>query len=100
MKKIPPMHPGELLLEDFLKPMGITPNALAIAIGVPANRIQLIVRGQRAITADTALRLSRYFGLTEGYWLNAQARFDLLVARDALAPELARIQPRPMASAG
>lgn len=100
MKKISPMHPGELLLEEFLKPMGITPNALAIAIGVPANRIQLIVRGQRAITADTALRLSRYLGLTEGYWLNAQARYDLLVAREAIAQDLARIEPRTKASAG
>ena len=95
--KLKPMHPGELLREEFLEPLGITPHALAIAIGVPATRIHAIVRERRGITADTALRLARYLGLSEGYWLNAQARYDLLVARDALGPELARIQPRQSA---
>ncbi len=92
--KVAPTHPGEILALDFLQPMGITANALAIAIGVPANRLQAIAKGRRAITADTALRLSRYFGLSEGYWVNLQARYDMLVAREALADDLAHIRPR------
>lgn len=76
-------HPGEILHEDFLIPMGITKNGLATAIGVPASRIGEIVRGTRSITADTDIRLSRYFGTSEGYWLRLQARHDLLQARRA-----------------
>jgi antitoxin HigA-1 len=96
-EKLTPVHPGELLREEFLEPLGITPHALAIAIGVPATRIHAIVRERRGITADTALRLSRYLGLSESYWLNVQARYDLLMAREALGAELARIQPRQTA---
>ncbi|MDY8110278.1 HigA family addiction module antitoxin [Fulvimarina sp. 2208YS6-2-32] len=75
------VHPGEILLEDFLEPMGLTKNALATAIGVPATRIGDLTRGRRAITADTDLRLSRYFGTSEGYWLRLQNAFDLEEAR-------------------
>lgn len=98
-EKIAPTHPGEVLALDYLEPMGITANALAMAIGVPANRIQAIVKGQRAITADTALRLARYFGTSEPYWQNLQARYDLLTAREAIAADLERIRPREAASA-
>lgn len=73
----PPIHPGELLAEEFMDPMGITPYALAKGIGVDQMRIHKIIKGERSITADTALRLSRYFGMSEGYWLNAQSHYDL-----------------------
>jgi addiction module HigA family antidote len=83
-KKIaPPVHPGEILLEEFLKPMGISQYRLAKDIGVPTRRINEIVHGQRAISADTALRLSRYFGLTEPFWLNLQMSYDLELEEDA-----------------
>ncbi|EWG99068.1 HigA family addiction module antitoxin [Halomonas sp. BC04] len=75
------MHPGEILLEDFIEPMGLTKNALATAIGVPATRIGEIARGKRAITADTDLRLSRFLGTSEGYWLRLQNAYDLEEAR-------------------
>lgn len=93
-----PTHPGELLWFEFLEPMGLSANALAIAIRVPANRIQAIVKGRRAISADTALRLSRYFGLSEEYWMRAQFRYDLQVARRTLADELTLIRPRSPAA--
>lgn len=80
---LPLVHPGEILMDDFLEPMGITKNALATAIGVPASRIGEIVRGARSITADTDLRLSRYFGTSEGFWLRLQIEHDLMQARDS-----------------
>ena len=88
-----PVHPGEILSEEFLGPMSVSQYQLAKSIGVPALRISQIVRGKRAVTADTALRLSKYFGLNDSYWLRLQARFDEQVAKQQLAPELARIEP-------
>jgi addiction module HigA family antidote len=93
MRKLPPITPGEILLEEFLKPLGISRYRLAKEIGVPAQRIGEIVAGKRAITADTDLRLCRFFGLSNGYWLRAQAAYDTEVAQDALAKTLARIKP-------
>ena len=93
MREIPPIHPGEILLEEFLKPMGLSQYALAKAIGVSPRRINEIVHGTRSITADTDLRLCRYFGLSEGYWLRGQARYDTEIAKDALAGVLEKIQP-------
>jgi addiction module HigA family antidote len=92
-EKLKPVSPGELLLEEFLLPMGITRYRLAKEIGVPAQRIGEIVAGRRAITADTDLRLCRFFGLSNGYWLRAQAAYDTEVAEDALADQLERIKP-------
>ena len=92
-KLLAPIHPGEILLEEFLKPMGITQYRLAKEIGVPAQRIGDIVAGKRAITADTDLRMCRFFGLSDGYWLRGQARFDTETAKDSLAAELAKIKP-------
>jgi addiction module HigA family antidote len=93
MRKLKPVTPGELLLEEFLKPMGITRYRLAKEIGVPAQRIGDIVAGKRVITADTDLRLCRFFGLSNGYWLRAQAAHDTEVAERALGRRLARIKP-------
>jgi addiction module HigA family antidote len=87
-KKFAPVHPGEILLEEFLKPMGISQYRLASDIGVHPRRINEIVHGNRTITADTALRLSRYFGLSERFWLNLQARYDLEVEKDRLEGRL------------
>lgn len=92
-KLLPPIHPGEILFKEFLKPMGITQYRLAKEIGVPAQRIGDIVAGKRGITADTDLRLCRFFGLSEGYWLRGQARYDTEVAKDALQAKLAKIKP-------
>ena len=83
-KKIAPIHPGEVLMEDFLLPLGISQYRLAKDISVPARRINEIVHGNRSVTADTALRLSRYFKLSERFWLNLQARFDLETEKDRL----------------
>ncbi len=88
-----PIHPGEILFEEFFGPMNVSQYQLAKSIGVPALRISQIVRGKRAVTADTALRLSKYFGLNDSYWLRLQARFDEQVAKQELARELARIEP-------
>ena len=93
MRKLKPITPGDLLLEEFLKPMGISQYRLAKEIGVPAQRIGEIVAGKRAITAATDLRLCRFFGLSNGYWLRAQAMYDTEVAERALGSELARIKP-------
>ena len=93
MRKLKPVTPGEILLEDFLRPMGITQYRLAKEIGVPAQRIGEIVAGKRAITADTDLRLSRFFGLSNGYWLRAQATHDTEVAERALGSKLEKIKP-------
>ncbi len=87
-KKFAPTHPGEILLEEFLKPLGISQYRLAQDIGVHPRRINEIVHGQRAVSADTALRLSRYFGLSERFWLNLQARYDLEVEKDRLEGRL------------
>lgn len=86
--KSPPIHPGEVLLTEFLQPMQLSQYALAKAIGVPARRINEIVLGRRSITPDTALRLSRYFGLSERFWLNLQTRYDLEMAKDRLDERL------------
>ena len=90
-RKLAPIHPGEILREAFLIPMGISNYRLAKEIGVPAQRIGEIVAGRRSITADTDLRLCRFFGLSDGYWLRGQVRFDTETAKDAMAGELARI---------
>ena len=87
-RKLLPIHPGEILLEEFLKPMNISQYRIAKDISVPARRINEIVLGKRAISPDTALRLSRYFGLSERFWLNLQARYDLEVEKDRLATRL------------
>src|SRR5689334_9200508 len=93
MNKLKPVTPGELLREEFLKPMGISQYRLAKEIGVPAQRIGDIVLGNRAVTADTDLRLCRFFGLSNGYWLRAQAAYDTEVAERTLGPKLVRITP-------
>jgi addiction module HigA family antidote len=93
MRKLMPVTPGELLLEEFLKPMSISQYRLAKEIGVPAQRIGEIVAGKRAITADTDLRMCRFFGLSNGYWLRAQAAHDTEVAERALRSKLAKIKP-------
>lgn len=87
-KKLAPIHPGEVLLEEFLKPMGISQYRLAKEISVPPRRINEIVHGTRAITADTALRLSRYFGTSERFWLNLQIRYDIEMEKDRLGDTL------------
>jgi len=89
--------PGEILLEEFLKPNGLTANGLALALRVPANRMTGIIRGRRAISADTALRLSRFFGTTAQFWLNAQAAYDLSKAEIALRRKIER-DVRPLAA--
>ena len=93
MRKLNPVTPGELLLEEFLKPMGLSQYRLAKEIGVPAQRIGEIVAGKRAITADTDLRLCRFFGLSNGYWLRAQGAYDTEVAEEALSETLKKIKP-------
>ena len=87
-KRLAPIHPGEILLEEFLDPLGVTQYRLAKDISVPPRRINEIVHGKRAITADTALRLARYFGTSERFWLNLQTRFDLELERDRLGARL------------
>lgn len=93
MKKLDPITPGELLLEEFLTPMGISQYRLAKEIDVPAQRISQIVSGKRAVTADTDLRLCRFFGLSSGYWLRAQAAHDTEIAQRELGAVLKRIKP-------
>ena len=93
MRKLNPVTPGELLQQEFLIPMGITQYRLAKEIGVPAQRIGEIVLGKRAVTADTDLRLCKFFGLSNGYWLRAQAAHDTEVAERAMASTLAKIKP-------
>jgi addiction module HigA family antidote len=93
-KRLPPIHPGEVL-QDLLKEAGLTANALATALRVPANRIGGILKGERGITADTALRLARYFGTSAQMWVNLQAKYDLAAAEDALASRIEReVLPR------
>ncbi len=93
MEKLPAITPGELLKEEFLVPLGISQYRLAKEIGVPAQRIGQIVLGNRRITADTDLRLCRFFGLSDGYWLRAQEAYDLEVARRSIEEDLAKIKP-------
>src|SRR6266404_1648218 len=93
MRKLKPVTPGELLLEEFLRPMGISQYRLAKEISVPATRIADIVAGKRAVTADTDLRLCRFFGLSNGYWLRAQAAYDTEVAEGTMGAKLAKIRP-------
>jgi antitoxin HigA-1 len=98
-RDIAPIHPGEILSEEFLKPLGLSMNQLALALRVPGNRINAIVAGQRGITADTALRLSRYFGTSPQFWINLQARYDLESAKDQMADRIEReVRPRERAA--
>lgn len=90
VKKLDPIHPGEILLEEFLKPLDLSQYRLAKEISVPPRRINEIVHGKRAVSADTALRLSRFFGTTDRFWLNLQAGYDLGVERDRLGKRLER----------
>ncbi|MGB6059666.1 MAG: HigA family addiction module antitoxin [Microthrixaceae bacterium] len=92
-KLYPPIHPGEVLMEDFIKGFGITQNKLAVSIGVPPRRINEIVHGKRTITADTALRLGRYFGIEPQFWLNLQTRYDLELAEDLVGSQVNEIAP-------
>ncbi|PLX37587.1 MAG: addiction module antidote protein, HigA family [Hyphomicrobiales bacterium] len=91
---LPNPHPGEILLEDFLKPMGVSQNALARAVHVPPRRINEIVLGKRAMTADTDLRLARYFGMSEGFFLGLQSDYDLMQRRREIGGDLSTIEPR------
>lgn len=93
MKTIAPIHPGEVLLDEFLEPLQVTQHRLAVSIDVPPRRINEIVHGKRRITADTALRLSRYFGTTDRFWLNLQTRYDLETEKDRLGSALEQIRP-------
>lgn len=98
VKTIPPVHPGEILLEDFMKPLGISANKLALALHVPATRIAEIVHGRRVISPDTALRLGRYFNTTAKFWLNLQADYDLIVAEEKLGNQIERtVEPLEVA---
>jgi addiction module HigA family antidote len=90
MDKLAPVHPGEILQEEFLDPIGLSQNRLALSIRVPARRINEIVHGKRRVTADTALRLGRFFGMSAQFWMNLQARYDLDVAEDELGDRLER----------
>ena|SRR3990172_8917133 len=93
MPRLPSIHPGEVLFEEFVKPLGLTQHRLAKAIGVPPRRINEIVHGKRAITADTALRLGRYFRVTPRFWLNLQAQFDLETHERKLGARLREVKP-------
>ena len=97
-KLYPPIHPGEILMEDFIEGFGITQHKLAVSIGVPPRRINEIVHGKRAITADTALRLGRYFGVEPQFWLNLQSRYESELAEDRVAEQVAAISPIQAAS--
>ncbi|MBN1866667.1 HigA family addiction module antidote protein [Candidatus Sumerlaeota bacterium] len=90
MNRLPPIHPGEVLLEDFMKPLGLSQHRVAKDIGVPVLRIGQIVRGQRAVTVDTALRLARYFGTSAAVWVRLQARYDLETAEVKTAKRIRR----------
>ena len=92
-----PIHPGEVLMLDFLEPLGVTQHRLAVSISVPPRRINEIVHGKRRISANTALRLARYFGTSERFWINLQARYDLEVERDHLGSSLDAITPLAVA---
>ena len=99
-RKRPPTHPGEVLLEDFLKPLNMSANALAMELRVPVSRIAEITKAQRAVSAETALRLARYFGTTAEFWIRLQGKYDLAIASDAKAGVIERaIRPREKVSA-
>ena len=98
-KKLDPVHPGEILLKEFLEPMGLSQNRLALALGVPARRINEIVLGKRGITADTALRLARYFKMSPQFWLGLQMDYELDVAEDTLEGRLEK-EVTPMSASG
>jgi len=91
--KLPPLHPGEMLREEFMKPMGLTPYKIAKACGVPRTRIERLVREELGISADTALRLAKFFGTSVGFWMNLQSRYDVRVAERAIAADLKGIEP-------
>ncbi|MBG9885200.1 MULTISPECIES: HigA family addiction module antitoxin [Bacteria] len=95
--KIPPIHPGEVLMEDFIKGFEITQNRLAVAIGVPPRRINEIVHGKRGVTADTALRLAKYFGTSAEFWVNLQSHYELDLAEDVAGAQIASITPLKVA---
>jgi antitoxin HigA-1 len=96
MKRLSPIHPGEILLEEFMKPLELSQNALARNLGVDPRTVNQIVNGKRGITAIMALRLARYFRMTPGFWMNLQARYDLETAKDAAEAEIRRtVKPRP-----
>ncbi len=98
-KKLPPIHPGEILREEFLRPLGMNMNNLAIELHVPANRITQIVEGRRSVTGETALRLARYFGTSAEFWLSIQKDYDLEIARDEFETEVKRqVRPRDKAA--
>ena len=96
-KLMEPIHPGEVLLADFLEPLGVTQHRLAVAIGVPPRRINEIVHGKRRVSADTALRLARFFGTSDRFWINLQSRYDLEIEREQLGPSLDAIKPLEVA---
>ena len=93
-EQLPNPHPGEILMEEFLKPMGLSQTALARAVGVPPRRINEIVLGKRAVTADTDLRLARYFGMSEGFFLGLQTDYELMARRRQIGEQLKAIRPR------
>jgi antitoxin HigA-1 len=98
-KRLPPIHPGEILREEFLKPLGLSMNKLAGALHVPANRVSQIVEGRRTVTGETALRLARYFGTSPEFWLGMQKDYDLQIARDSFEAEVTRqVHPRKKAA--
>ena len=93
---MPPLHPGEMLREEFMRPLGISANALALALRVPVTRISEIVNERRSVTADTALRLARYFGMSAEFWMRLQAQYELETAQDELAAAIrAEVRPAP-----
>ena len=97
-KVMPPVHPGEMLREDFLKPLGLSVNRLAMDLHVPVTRMNDIVRGRRSITADTALRLGKYFGTSAQFWLNLQSNYELELAQDLVGAQIeSQVQPRQAA---
>ena len=95
--QLPPVNPGEVLMEDFIEGFGITQHKLAVSIGVPPRRINEIVHGKRAITADAALRLGRYFGVEPQFWLNLQSRYELELAQERVADQITKIKPLEVA---
>ncbi|MBF0515368.1 MAG: HigA family addiction module antidote protein [Desulfovibrionaceae bacterium] len=96
MEKLPPIHPGEVLLEDFLKPLGLSQTKLALALRVPQQRVNEIVHGRRSITVDTAMRLAAYFGTSAQVWLNLQTRYDVEKAEDERLAERIKVEVRPL----
>ena len=99
VRKLSPIHPGEILSEEFMKPLGLNAHQLALALRVPANRILQIVAGRRALSADTALRLARYFGTTPEFWMNLQAGYDVRLARQERQKQIEReVRPRESAA--